>query len=206
MVAEEGKGSLPLIVMDISGSVTDLLHTNKKGLKKTIETDRLWCIFEETGRLLPYTLPGRAGEEPKLVSINKKGRWIEAVVKSSGSSGAKAAASAKRTTKEKTVPKVSETGRADESALVLNRLIEIIHRRREEMPEGSYTAYLFKEGIPKIKKKLGEEAVELLISGDRGNTVYETADLLYHLLVFLEAESIGLNEVLKELKSRMDKE
>ncbi|RKX86613.1 MAG: phosphoribosyl-ATP diphosphatase [Spirochaetes bacterium] len=205
MVIEERKGRLPLIIMDISGSVIDLLYTNKKGLKKTIETDRLWCIFEETGRLLPYTLPGRAGEEPKLVSISEKGRWIEAVVKSSGSSGAKAAASAKRTTKEKTVPKVS-TGRADESALVLKRLIEIIHRRREEMPEGSYTAYLFKEGIPKIKKKLGEEAVELLISGDRDNTIYETADLLYHLLVFLEAESIGLNEVLKELKSRMDKE
>ncbi len=88
---------------------------------------------------------------------------------------------------------------------ILGKLIGIIKIRKKLMPEGSYTGYLFKEGIGKIKKKLGEETIELLISSDRSNTVYEAADLLYHFLVFLEAESIDINEILKELESRMDK-
>jgi len=200
MVGEGEKGRLPLIVLSLSRDVIDLLYTNSKGLRKSIETGKLWSLFEETGRLLPYTMPGepaRHAKTPHLVSIQEKGRWIEAVVKT----GSTEEEAGKKST-------VTAAGAVEvkENNLIIEKLIGIIHRRKQNLPEGSYTAYLFKEGVDKIKKKLGEEAVELLISRDRDNTVYETADLLYHLLVFLEAKSIGLNEVLKELASRMDKE
>lgn len=200
MVGEGEKGRLPLIVLNLSRDVIDLLYTNSKGLRKSIETGKLWSLFKETGRLLPYTMPGepaRHTKTPHLVSIQEKGKWIEAVVKTD---------STKAEDRKKNDVTAAVAVEVKENNLIIEKLIDIIHRRKQNLPEGSYTAYLFKEGVDKIKKKLGEEAVELLISRDRDNTVYETADLLYHLLVFLEAKSIGFNEVLKELASRMDKE
>ena len=72
-------------------------------------------------------------------------------------------------------------------------------------PEGSYTSYLFDEGIDKILKKVGEEAAEVIIaakSGDRGETVYETADLTYHVMVMLAQMGISLSDVLDEMARR----
>ena len=249
MVGNKEKENLPLVVLSSSGNVIDVLYTNNKGYKKSIETGTLWCLFERTGRLLPYalahTLPDKSkkqekppiptqpahagGEIPRLKTITAREHWIEAVVetgtqKSTGTSieistetGAQKSSPHKKLIKSRPISATERAGTADDhkvsqnaevknTALILNKLIDIIHKRRQDLPEGSYTAYLFKEGIDKIKKKLGEEAVELLISKDRGNTVYETADLIYHLLVFLESQSIELNEVLKELESRMDRE
>jgi phosphoribosyl-ATP pyrophosphohydrolase len=85
---------------------------------------------------------------------------------------------------------------------VLEDLYELIQGRKREMPEGSYTTHLFSEGISKIKKKTGEEAVELLLAGSRREVVYETADLFYHLLVMLVEMEIGLDEIFEELESR----
>ncbi len=197
MVKEGKKDSIPLVIRNRSGGIIDLEFTSKKGYGKSLETGKLWHINRETGRLLPYEpAPDNtpAGREYVMDSVQDKGRWIEAVIVTGG------------TLEESAVtPSGSFKTSGRIKTDILGKLTGIIKKRKMLMPEGSYTGYLFKEGIGKIKKKLGEETIELLISSDRNNTVYEAADLLYHFLVFLEAESIDINEILKELESRMDK-
>tara|TARA_A100001035_G_C27777988_1_gene500109 strand:+ start:1772 stop:2380 length:609 start_codon:yes stop_codon:yes gene_type:complete len=90
----------------------------------------------------------------------------------------------------------------------LDALEEIIEARKTEMPDNSYTTSLFNEGIKKITKKLGEEASEVIIASlaeKRSDLIYESADLIYHLLVLLANEDISLQEVVDELSSRHNK-
>jgi phosphoribosyl-AMP cyclohydrolase / phosphoribosyl-ATP pyrophosphohydrolase len=86
----------------------------------------------------------------------------------------------------------------------LSHLERLIQTRRTEMPSGSYTTELFNQGLEKIAKKVGEEAVEVVISTSQGKqrSVEETSDLLYHLLVFLVQQEIPLSDVVLELKRR----
>ena len=86
----------------------------------------------------------------------------------------------------------------------LAHLERLIQSRRTEMPADSYTTALFRGGILKTAKKLGEEAVEVVVSAteERSRSIEETADLLYHLLVFLAHREIVLSEVVGELKKR----
>lgn len=81
----------------------------------------------------------------------------------------------------------------------------LIESRRTEKKKGSYTTYLFEKGIDKILKKVGEESTEVIISAkgaDRDNTVYEIADLTYHVLVLMIQMGISLDDIQKELASR----
>jgi len=87
----------------------------------------------------------------------------------------------------------------------IGQLQDLIHRRREEMPEGSYTSALFKKGINKIAQKVGEEAVELLIEAKDDNDslfLNEAADLLYHLMVLLSAKGKDIRDVVAVLEQR----
>ncbi|MFZ5939516.1 MAG: bifunctional phosphoribosyl-AMP cyclohydrolase/phosphoribosyl-ATP diphosphatase HisIE [Bacteroidota bacterium] len=87
----------------------------------------------------------------------------------------------------------------------LIELQELIHKRKADLPEGSYTTRLFTEGIPKIAQKVGEEAVELVVESMRDMDdlfLNEAADLLYHLLVLLSAKGFDLRTVAAVLKSR----
>jgi phosphoribosyl-ATP pyrophosphohydrolase/phosphoribosyl-AMP cyclohydrolase len=90
----------------------------------------------------------------------------------------------------------------------LLQLQDLIHRRKEEMPEGSYTTSLFQKGINKIAQKVGEEAVELLIEAKDDNEdllLNEAADLLYHLLVLLTAKGKDIRDVFSILEERHKK-
>ena len=90
----------------------------------------------------------------------------------------------------------------------LNLLQDLIHARKEEMPEGSYTTSLFQEGINKIAQKVGEEAVELLIEAKDDNDdlfLNEAADLLYHMLVLLSAKGKDIRDVSLLLEQRHKK-
>jgi len=94
---------------------------------------------------------------------------------------------------------------AEELGAALDRLWQVIGSRRGADPETSYTARLFARGRAKIAQKLGEEAVEAVIEGVRGDApklVGESADLLYHLLVLLKARGITLDEVEAALAQR----
>lgn len=87
----------------------------------------------------------------------------------------------------------------------LDELYAIIKGRKEQPKEGSYTNYLFNKGLDKILKKVGEEAAEVVIAAkneDPQELVYETADVLYHLLVLLVEKNIPYEAILEELASR----
>jgi len=88
---------------------------------------------------------------------------------------------------------------------VLQELYTVIEERKEKRPEGSYTTYLFNNGLDKILKKVGEEATETIVAAknsDSGRFVSETSDLIYHLLVLLVERGVTLEEISGELKSR----
>ena len=84
-------------------------------------------------------------------------------------------------------------------------LMELIRGRKTEKKEGSYTTYLFEKGLDKILKKVGEESTEVIIAGkaeDKRETVYEIADLAYHVMVLMVEMGISLEDIHKELASR----
>ena len=92
-----------------------------------------------------------------------------------------------------------------EEEFSLDGLLELIQGRKVEKKEGSYTTYLFEKAIDKILKKVGEESTEVIIAakaGDKKETIYEVADLTYHVLVLMAQMGIGLDEIKAELASR----
>ena len=94
------------------------------------------------------------------------------------------------------------------SDTVLNDLYQVVLGRKAERQEGSYTCYLFDQGLDKILKKVGEESAETIIAAKNGvqeRTVEEISDLLYHLMVLLAAQDIPLEAVLEELERRSRK-
>jgi len=92
-----------------------------------------------------------------------------------------------------------------EEPFELDDLMELIRGRKIEKKEGSYTTYLFEKGLDKILKKVGEESTEVIIAAkdrDKGETVYEIADLAYHVLVLMVEAGISLEDIRAELASR----
>jgi phosphoribosyl-ATP pyrophosphohydrolase/phosphoribosyl-AMP cyclohydrolase len=97
---------------------------------------------------------------------------------------------------------------SDEISSVFGRLENTIRDRRQHRPEGSYTAQLFQQGTGRIAQKVGEEAIETVVAAlqqDREALKEESADLLYHLMVLLEEQGLGMVDVAKVLKKRMGK-
>lgn len=91
------------------------------------------------------------------------------------------------------------------SEFSLEGLMELIKGRKTEKKEGSYTTYLFEKGLDKILKKVGEEATEVIIAAkaeDKPETVYEIADLAYHVLVLMAEAGISIEDIRAELASR----
>ena len=89
----------------------------------------------------------------------------------------------------------------------LTELQDFIDKRHEEMPEGSYTTKLFKDGINRIAQKVGEEALETVIEATNGTSdhlVYEASDLLYHLTVLLTSKGLRIEQIADELHKRHD--
>lgn len=89
----------------------------------------------------------------------------------------------------------------------LSELQDYIEKRHEEMPEGSYTTSLFKKGVNRIAQKVGEEALETVIeatSGSNEQLIYESSDLLYHLIVLLTSKGLRIEDAVEELHRRHD--
>jgi phosphoribosyl-ATP pyrophosphohydrolase len=187
--AAAGPGDTRPLVVLAGGRVAALARTNAKGYAKSLADRRLWALDARTGRLLPLELPG------KLVRLAERSGWYEAEIESEAGPDEAATAAA-------AAGPAAAAGSEGDAPEVLARLAALIAQRRRELPPGSYTTYLFEEGSDKIRKKLGEEAVELILAAERPELVHEAADLIYHLLVLLEDSRIGLDEVLAELSRR----
>ncbi len=177
----------PFIIITDDGRIAEVIETNRKGYLKSIENSTLWAVNPETGRLLPHETDYRIG------GFSEKDGWYEVRV---AENTEKAQVSDEKKTED------GNAVSAGDSSAVIESLFRVIEKRRQDMPEGSYTTHLFKSGLSKIKKKTGEEAVELLLAEDRDETIYEAADLIYHMLVLLSASGIEPSEIFAELKNR----
>jgi len=92
-----------------------------------------------------------------------------------------------------------------ERSAILDELYAVIADRKENPKEGSYTNYLFEKGVDKILKKIGEESSEVIIGAkndSRDEIIYESADLIYHLMVLLVEKEITLDDIYEELQKR----
>ncbi len=92
----------------------------------------------------------------------------------------------------------------DDGLVFLNELQELLHERKEKLPEGSYTSKMFRAGRDKLAQKVGEEAVETVIAAKNSHEelTYEAADLLFHLMMLLIGEGMKLEDLVAELKKR----
>ncbi|MFP4377356.1 MAG: phosphoribosyl-ATP diphosphatase, partial [Spirochaetales bacterium] len=170
----------------------DLGYQNEKAYNKSLEQGHLWVLHGETGRLLPY-------EDGSQVEVAKRDGWYLAtlVTRTAGSETGSNASKGEPDPSART----SQDDEAEFGA-VAGALAALVEERKRTMPEGSYTTHLFSSGAEKIRKKLGEEAVELILAPDRHRLVSETADLIYHLLVLLASEGVTLADVAAELEQR----
>lgn len=93
----------------------------------------------------------------------------------------------------------------ENAGFTMEGLMQLIDGRRTEKKEGSYTTYLFEKGLDKILKKVGEESTEVIIAAkaeDKAETIYEIADLAYHIMVLMTEAGISLDDIKTELASR----
>jgi phosphoribosyl-AMP cyclohydrolase / phosphoribosyl-ATP pyrophosphohydrolase len=206
----------PLIVLDRSGRILGVSQIDEKGRGKSIETGILWHRYPGTGRLIPFEPEGsESGNSTQLKlaensGIHDEGAWVRAVIDESVDSPTISPAG-DRVDRSKTRDG-SEAGGAGMNGAavghpkswgeVLTTLWETVAARKREMPEGSYTTHLFESGPAKIRKKTGEEAVELILAESPEDITCETADLIYHLFVLLTEEGIDFDHIIAELDTR----
>ncbi len=190
-------GLIPAIVVDsVSKKVLTLAYMNEESLKISIEKE-LTCFYSRSRQEL-WLKGETSGNYQHIVSITADcdNDALVVLVDKEGPACHKGTDSCFTNT-------VFESDeRHDFSAEILFKLIE---GRKTEKKEGSYTTYLFEKGIDKILKKVGEECTEVIIAGkadDKKETIYEIADLYYHIMVLMIEMGISIEDILKELASR----
>ena len=186
-------GLVPAIIQDnCTRKVLMLGFMNKEAYDKTVETgkvtffsrtkNRLWTKGEESGNFHDVvTIKEDCDKDTLLIEVNPVGP-------------------------------VCHTGtdtcwgeKNEEPIMFLKQLQDFIDRRHAEMPEGSYTTSLFQSGVNKMAQKVGEEAVEAVIEATNGTDarlIYESSDLIYHLIVLLTSKGYSLEDLARELQVR----
>ena len=221
-------GLVPVIAQDYhSKHIRMLAYMNKEALTKTLETgdvyyysrsrQKLWLKGEESGHF--QHLKGISVDcdgDTLLIQIEQVGGvschtgnatcfYRNVDVANTGSASVRpyesSVGSAPTDGQMKSAPTTVRKG-GDSS--FLSKLERVIKDRKENPVEGSYTNYLFREGLDKILKKVGEEATETIIAAKtkRDDVIYEVSDLVYHLTVLLSELNISWDEIKTELEKR----
>lgn len=191
------KGLIPAVVVDAgSGKVLTLAYMNRESLDISMEEGRtcfwsrsrqeLWRKGETSGNVQHIVdITADCDRDSLVIRVNKEGPACHLGTDSCFNDSL-------------------FVGQAAESFSV-KALYALLEGRKADLPEGSYTTYLFQKGIDKILKKVGEECTEVIIAGKAGDqreTVYEIADLMYHVMVLMVEMGIPVDDVLSELASR----
>lgn len=190
------KGLIPAIVVDDeTGKVLTLAYMNRESLAISMEKG-LTCFWSRSRQEL-WLKGETSGNYQHIVSITADcdGDALEVRVKKDGP--------ACHTGEESCFHNPILGEKADK--FQLEGLYQLLLSRKKELPEGSYTTYLFQKGLDKILKKVGEESTEVIIAGkaeDKAETVYEIADLAYHVLVLMVQMGISVEDIRAELASR----
>ena len=190
------KGLIPAIVVDDeTGKVLTLAYMNKESLQISLERG-LTCFFSRSRQEL-WLKGETSGNYQHILSITADCDYdaLEVRVKKEGPACHLGTDSCFHN---------PIFGDAAEK-FRLEGLYDLLLGRKQQLPEGSYTTYLFRKGLDKILKKVGEECTEVIIAAkdhDRAETIYEIADLAYHVMVLMIQEGISLEDIHKELASR----
>lgn len=191
------RGLIPAVVVDsITKKVLTVAYMNRESLEITIEKgltcfysrsrDELWLKGETSGNYQHVvSITADCDNDALVVVVEKDGPACHTGTDSCFT---------------KTLYQSEEL-----HEFSLQGLYDLLVGRKIEKPEGSYTTYLFEKGIDKILKKVGEECTEVIIggkAGDKAETVYEIADLAYHVMVLMVEMGISVEDIHKELASR----
>ena len=189
-------GLVPAIIQDAqTGVVLMLGYMNEEAYKKTLETGKvtfwsrtrqtLWTKGETSGNWLNVVeILNDCDQDTLLIKVRPEGPVCH--------TGADTCWNEKN---EKN------------PLLFLTELSDFIEKRHREMPEGSYTTSLFRDGLNRMAQKVGEEALELVIEATNGTNerlVYEGSDMLYHLIVLLTSKGLRIEDLARELVERHD--
>ena len=190
---EKMNGLIPAIIQDnYTQKVLMLGFMNKEAYEKTMETgkvtffsrtkNRLWTKGEESGNFLHVvSVKADCDNDTLLIMVHPEGPVCH---------------------------KGTDTcwgDKNEQDIMFLKELQDFIDRRRQELPEKSYTTSLFNSGVNKMAQKVGEEAVETILEACNGTDerlIYEGADLLYHLIVLLTYKGYRIEDLARELKER----
>ena len=188
------RGLIPAIVQDAATrEVLTLAYMNRESLARTLETKQPWFWSRSRNELWHKGETSGNTQEVINLSLDCDRDAIVVLVKPAGPACHSGAVSC------------FDTGTQHALGSLLDELYELIEGRERERPAGSYTTYLFEEGLDKILKKVGEESAETIIAAkndDDARLTAEASDLLYHLLVLLVARGVSLTDIAEELASR----
>ena len=192
-----GHGLIPAVVVDAqSKKVLTLAYMNRESLEISMQEGRtcfwsrsrqeLWRKGETSGNVQHIVdITADCDRDALVVTVNKEGPACHLGTDSCFND------------------KVFEGNQP--APFSVDGLYDLLQGRKKDLPEGSYTTYLFQKGIDKILKKVGEECTEVIIAGkadDKAETVYEIADLMYHVMVLMVEMGISVDDVMAELASR----
>ena len=191
------KGLIPAVVVDaVTKQVLTLAYMNKESLQISMEKGKT-CFWSRSRQEL-WLKGETSGNYQNIVSITADcdGDALVVLVEKEGPACHLGEESCFHNP-------IWES--EDRHAFSLEGLMEMLRDRKENPKEGSYTTYLFQKGLDKILKKVGEECTEVIIGAkaeDKAETVYEIADLCYHMMVLMLQAGISLEDIHKELASR----
>lgn len=193
---EKQGGLVPAIIQDsITNNVLMLGYMNQEAYEQTIKTGKvtfwsrsrqcLWTKGETSGNFLNLvSIKSDCDNDTLLVRVNPEGPACHLGTDTCW----------------------GEKNEAN-PLLFLTELQDFINKRHEEMPEGSYTTYLFKDGLNRMAQKVGEEALEAVIEATNGTNerlIYEASDMFYHLIVLLTSKGLRIENIAQELQVRHD--
>ena len=193
----DSNGLIPAIVVDaVDGKVLMLAYMNKESLEISIN-EGMTCFWSRSRQEL-WRKGETSGNRQHILSIKADCDLdtLTVLVKKDGPACHTGAETCFNDL-------VYSSG--NDAPFSLDGLMDLLKGRKADLPEGSYTTYLFQKGIDKILKKVGEESTEVIIAGkanDKAEAIYEIADLTYHILVMMTEMGISLDEVRAELASR----
>ena len=192
-------GVVPVVVQDEDGVVLTLGYMNRESLKKTLETGYMHYYSRSKGRVRMKGEVSGNVQEVKNVKIDCDNDALLITVKQRGVACHTGNYSCF----------YRELGKPERyidmsiySLEILKILEDVVKDRKINPKDNSYTSYLFEKGEEEIKKKIGEEAVEVILAEGKERIVYEVSDLIYHIIVYLVFKGIELKDVMKELSRR----
>jgi phosphoribosyl-ATP pyrophosphohydrolase/phosphoribosyl-AMP cyclohydrolase len=208
------RGLVPAVVQDArTREVLTLAYMNAESLRRTLEEGETW--FWSRSRAELWHKGATSGHTQRVVGVRLDcdADALVVLVEPRGPACHTGARSCfHREVEGAAQGDTQERGGADSSradfGAMLGRLYEVIESRQRERPEGSYTTYLFDEGLNKILKKVGEESAETIIAakdGDAAALASEMSDLVYHLLVLMVERGLKLEALGEELARRASK-